>query len=526
MLTVDFDRLQLRPGDKLLDMGCGGGRHAFAAMKRGASVLALDYSEADLKDVRATVGAMREAGEIPATLPWMTVNGDALRLPFPDASIDRIVCSEVLEHIWDYRGAITELVRVLKPGGRMAVTIPTRWPERVNWALDHEYHDAPGAHVRIFRQHELEQDLEGAGLWLRGSHHAHALHSPYWWIRCMGGVNQPDRRGGEALPRLPRLAAHEESEVAGGRRPGTEPGHGQEPRHLHAEGGPVTVAGVFEQDALLATVDAIASVQLPDGNIPWTPGGHTDPWNLVEAALALDVGGRHAEAARAYEWLRAMQNPDGSWHAYYVGNDVKDPTLDTNVACYLATGVWHHYLCTGDTAFLRDFWPTVERTIDYALGYQTETGEIAWRADDPADGALLTGSSSIHHSLRCAIAIAERLGHDRPDWELSVGALAIAIAHRPERFLDKGRWAMDWYYPILGGVLRGQAAQMRIAAFWDTFVVPGRGVRCVSDQPWVTAAETCELVMALDAIGETERAHQLFRWVQFLRHDDGRTGAA
>jgi hypothetical protein len=283
----------------------------------------------------------------------------------------------------------------------------------------------------------------------------------------------------------------------------------------------LTVEGIFERDALLETVDAIASVQLPDGNIPWTAGGHTDPWNLVEAALALDVGGRHADAARAYGWLRSMQNPDGSWHAYYVGNDVKDPTLDTNVACYLATGVWHHYLCTGDTAFLRDFWPTVERTIDFALAYQTETGEIAWRADDPADGALLTGSSSIHHSLRCAIAIAARLGHDRPDWELSVGALAIAIAHRPERFLDKGRWAMDWYYPILGGVLRGQPAQMRIAAFWDTFVVPGRGVRCVSDQPWVTAAETCELVMALDAIGETERAHQLFRWVQFLRHDDG-----
>ncbi len=193
MLTVDFDRLRLTPGDVLLDMGCGGGRHAFAAMKRGASVIALDYSEADLKDVRATVGAMEAAGEIPGTLPWITVNGDALRLPFPDDSIDRIVCSEVLEHIHDFRGAIRELVRVLKPGGRMAVTVPTRWPERINWALDWQYHDAPGAHVRIFRQHELEQDLEGAGLWLRGSHHAHALHSPYWWIRCAGGVNNPDK---------------------------------------------------------------------------------------------------------------------------------------------------------------------------------------------------------------------------------------------------------------------------------------------------------------------------------------------
>ena len=281
------------------------------------------------------------------------------------------------------------------------------------------------------------------------------------------------------------------------------------------------IEGIITGAQLDETVTAIAGTQLPDGNIPWTPGGHTDPWNLVETAMALDLGGRHAEAERAYAWLQRMQKPDGSWHAYYIGNEVKDPTLDTNVACYVAVGVWHHYLCTDDTAFLRELWPVVEHTIDYALEYQTSTGEIAWRADDPADGALLTGSSSIHISLRCAIAIAERLGHERPDWELSLGALAIAIAHRPERFLNKPRWAMDWYYPILGGVLRGQAAQARIAHYWDTFVVEGRGVRCVSDQPWVTAAETCELVMALDAIGETARALDLFGWVQFLRHDDG-----
>ncbi|HEY7440721.1 MAG TPA: prenyltransferase [Acidimicrobiia bacterium] len=281
------------------------------------------------------------------------------------------------------------------------------------------------------------------------------------------------------------------------------------------------VDGILTSAMLDETVDAIAAVQMPDGNIPWTRGGHTDPWNLVEAAMALDLGRRHDDAIRAYEWLRSMQRPAGGWHAYYLGNDVEDPTLDTNVACYVATGVWHHYQCTGDTTFLREYWPVVERAIDYALSNQTGTGEIAWRADDPADGALLTGSSSIHHSLRCAIAIAERLGLDRPDWELSVGALAIAVAHRPDRFLDKSRWAMDWYYPILGGVLRGESARMRVARYWDTFVVPGRGVRCVSDQPWVTAAETCELVMALDAIGETELAGALFEWVQFLRHDDG-----
>jgi len=284
------------------------------------------------------------------------------------------------------------------------------------------------------------------------------------------------------------------------------------------------VAGILTRDEITRTVDAIATVQQPDGNIPWVPGGQTDPWNLVEAAMALDIGYRFDEAERAYGWLCRHQQPSGSWHAYYQGDAVKEHTLDTNVTCYIANGVWHHYLSTGDTGFLDDLFPVVERAIDFALDHQHATGEIEWDAD-PAriegKGALLTGSSSIYSSLRCAIAAAERLGRERPDWELSLGSLAIAIAHRPERFLDKERWAMDWYYPILSGVLRGHAAEARVASKWDTFVVPGRGVRCVSDQPWVTAAETCELVMALDAIGLHDRAREMFSWVQFLRHDDG-----
>ncbi|MCC6338819.1 MAG: methyltransferase domain-containing protein [Acidimicrobiia bacterium] len=193
MLTVDFDRLRLEPGRRLLDMGCGGGRHAFAALKRGATVIALDHSEGELKEVRHTVAAMVDAGEVPTGTGWGAVNGDALRLPFDDGSFDAVVGSEVLEHIGDDEGAIAELARVLRPGGRMAVTVPTRWPERICWALDHNYHDTPGGHVRIYRQHELELKLERAGLLLRGSHHAHALHSPYWWIRCAGGVDRPDR---------------------------------------------------------------------------------------------------------------------------------------------------------------------------------------------------------------------------------------------------------------------------------------------------------------------------------------------
>jgi SAM-dependent methyltransferase len=193
MLTADFDRLGVREGTRVLDMGCGGGRHAFEAWRRGATVVALDYSEAELKEVRAVLGAMLDADEVPNATRRAgvggAVNGDALRLPFPDATFDVVIASEVLEHLWDDTGAITELVRVLKPGGRMAVTVPTRWPERVCWALDHRYHDTPGAHVRIYRQHELEQKLEAAGCWLRGSHHAHALHSPYWWLKCATGVD-------------------------------------------------------------------------------------------------------------------------------------------------------------------------------------------------------------------------------------------------------------------------------------------------------------------------------------------------
>ena len=193
MLTVDLDRLRLGSGDSLLDMGCGGGRHAFAALRRGARVVAFDADGGELKAVRDMVEAMQAEAEIPASGTGLPVQGDALALPFADGAFDRIIAAEVLEHIPDDRSAMAELARVLKPGGRMAVSVPARFPERINWALDSEYHDFPGGHIRIYRQHELESRLEDVGLVLRGSHHAHALHSPYWWIRCAGGVNNPDR---------------------------------------------------------------------------------------------------------------------------------------------------------------------------------------------------------------------------------------------------------------------------------------------------------------------------------------------
>jgi hypothetical protein len=242
---------------------------------------------------------------------------------------------------------------------------------------------------------------------------------------------------------------------------------------------------------------------------------------MVEAAMALDVGGRHDEAARAYAWLAERQLPSGGWYSYYVGDEVIDRTPDTNISAYLAVGVWHHVLATDDVTFLRLMWPVVQRAIDFVLDLQAADGVISWRADNPADGALLTGSSSIHLSLRCAVAISERIGQPRPDWELSASMLGRAIALQEQTFLDKRRWAMDWYYPILGGVLRGPAALARVEERWADFVVTGLGVRCVSDRPWITAAETCELVMSLDAIGETDRAREVFGWAQFLRHEDG-----
>jgi hypothetical protein len=269
------------------------------------------------------------------------------------------------------------------------------------------------------------------------------------------------------------------------------------------------------------TANAIVGVQATDGHIPWVPGGKADPWNMVEAAMALDSTGHHDRARAALVWLGARQLPHGGWYSYYVGDEVVDETLDTNISAYVAVGVWHHYLATRDASVLRRHWPMVDSAMDHVVSQQLAWGGIAWRADDPSDGALLTGSSSVHLSLRCAIAIAEELGHSRPEWDVTLLLLADAISHRSHLFLDKQRWAMDWYYPILGGVVRGAAARERIDEGWDRFVVEGLGVRCVSDRPWITAAETCELVLALLVVGDRERAEQLFSWVQFLRHDDG-----
>ncbi len=285
------------------------------------------------------------------------------------------------------------------------------------------------------------------------------------------------------------------------------------------------IDGVISDVQVAATSAAIVDWQLDSGMIPWFPGGHADPWNHVEAAMALAIAGFRAEAELAYTWLADLQRPDGAWHQYYLADRVEQDKLDANVCAYVAAGIWHHWLLFEDRAHLEKHWPMVERAIDFVLDLQTPRGEILWarHADGtPWSFALLTGSSSIFHSLRCAIAIAESLGHDRPDWELSAERLGSVIAHEPNAFAPKHRWAMDWYYPVLSGAVTGDAALERIDARWDTFVMEGRGIRCVSDRPWVTVAETCECAIACAAMGDLDRAHQLFAWAQQYRVEGGR----
>jgi hypothetical protein len=284
------------------------------------------------------------------------------------------------------------------------------------------------------------------------------------------------------------------------------------------------VAGVLSADEVLASGRSIAAVQRADGMIPWHPGGHCDPWNHVEAAMALTVCGLADEAERAFEWLARNQLGDGSWFNYYVAGGVKDPRLDTNVCAYVAAGLWHHALVTGDLALLARHWPMVERAVDFVLRWQRPDGSVRWSLDPagrPEGYALLTGSSSVYHSVRCAVAAAEALDRHRPDWELAAGRLGHAVAHHPDAFAPKAEFAMDWYYPVLSGAVAGEAGRRRLRSAWEEFVLEGLGVRCVSRNDWVTAAETAECAMALCAVGLAADAAELLAAGQGLRLPDG-----
>ena len=286
------------------------------------------------------------------------------------------------------------------------------------------------------------------------------------------------------------------------------------------------LAGVISADEVVQTAESIAALQLPSGMIPWFEGGHCDPWNHVETAMALDIAGMHNHAERAYEWLVDIQGDEGSWNNYYLADgSVEDVKLDTNVCAYMATGVWHHWLCTWDRGFIDHLWPTVDRALEWVLSMRRPDGTILWAVEPdakPWDYALLTGSSSIMHSLHCGALVADLINEPRPAWSDAAEVLRDVIATQSETaFEPKTRWAMDWYYPVLTAAMTGEQAKARMNDGWDTFAMEGRGIRCVSDEPWVTASETAECSMSFTAIGDIATATDLLRWTRDHRCEDG-----
>lgn len=289
------------------------------------------------------------------------------------------------------------------------------------------------------------------------------------------------------------------------------------------------VAELFPADFLRRSAGYILSQQQADGCIPWFRDGHADPWDHVEAAMGLSVAGEYAAAEKAYTWLAERQLADGSWWAAYKSGEVHNrERRESNFVAYVASGVWHHYLVTGEKKFLREHWPTVERALEFVLGLQTEHGDIHWAVDTdgrPKEDALITGCSSIYKSLECGINIARCLGYRKPQWERGRVALGEALREKPQRFdrtwESKARFSMDWFYPVLAGVFPGPVARARLQRKWDEFVVAGLGCRCVNDEPWVTVAESCELTMALLAAGEPGRAAKLYRGLHRWQDGDG-----
>lgn len=286
----------------------------------------------------------------------------------------------------------------------------------------------------------------------------------------------------------------------------------------------------------------ILELQRDNGAIPWYDGGVIDPWNHTEAAMGLTVIGETERARLAFRYLMETQLADGSWWGqlgsavpfdeedHYTGGDegAGKPIRDTNFTAYIATGAWHHFLVTRDRKWLAGIWPHVEAAMAFVVAHQSPHGDIRWAANDPhtpEDDALITGCSSIYKSLECAVHIARELGQPSRGWAEARIRLGEALREKPHRFdrtwEPKSRYSMDWYYPVLAGVVTGEAARRRLAAKWDIFVADGKGCRCVLDQPWVTVAESAELVMALLVAGERKKAEAMLAWQHQWRADCG-----
>ncbi len=292
--------------------------------------------------------------------------------------------------------------------------------------------------------------------------------------------------------------------------------------------------GLYPEKFLRDTVNYIKSVQLKNGCIPWFPGHHAETWDHVESAMGLSIGGEFEAAELAYKWLSDEQLEDGSWWEEYFETDGdatrpgKQERRETNFVAYVAVGLWHHYLITGNIEFLRQHWLMLKNAFTFVLDQQTEHGEINWAVNPDGSSkndALLTGNSSIHKSLECGINIAVTLNEDCGEWRSARERLGHVLRHKPQRFdrhwESKARFSMDWFYPVLSGALPQADARKRLASRWDEFVESGLGCRCVSDEPWVAIAESCELTMALLAAGEHAKAVKLYSGLHQFRHHNG-----
>ena len=284
--------------------------------------------------------------------------------------------------------------------------------------------------------------------------------------------------------------------------------------------------------------DRILNVQTGDGAIPWFENGAWDPWNHVECAMALTVMGYTSAAQSAYEYLFQTQREDGAWLGDYgnalpmvdrdfISREKADALIDSNFCAYPAVGIAHYLEVTRDYSRVQDWWPMIKRALDFVLTLRRSDGTISWSSEavgTDQDDALLAGNASIAKSFECGIFLASEVGEPCNRWRDAHASLIGALQTRPGLFDRRGmgsRFAMDWYYPVLAGAFETSAARQRIADKWSVFVDGDRGCRCVADEPWLTIAETAELVMALLSIGDVDRATDLFDALLQYRDDKG-----
>ena len=274
------------------------------------------------------------------------------------------------------------------------------------------------------------------------------------------------------------------------------------------------------------SISYILDVQRQDGSIPWERNKKLDPWDHIEAAMGLSIGGKREEAERAYLWLAKVQESDGSWFAEYKKSSPVTKRKETNFLAYISTGALHHYLIYKDQNFLKKIFPVVSKSVDFVLSMQTDQGDICWASEEGKtvlDDSLITGSSSIFKSLECAAKIYNLLNEENDHIKKAKDLLKDSLINQPERYdrtwETKARYSMDWYYPILCGVLDKETSIKRVDKKWDVFIVEGMGCKCVSEEPWVTIAESCELVMALMRIGLEDKAKSLFNCLHQWRDE-------